>query len=174
MYNTTVVMINSRALPAAGEDGTDELQNLIVTFIRSFGLLRPDQTPCGVAVPISDAHAITELQHSAPMTQFELSARLRLEKSTVSRLLKRLEEQHWVGRERDPQDTRRVLVRLTPAGEEMACQIAQARHMKVSEIAARLRIADRQALARGMGALIRAIDEIAPQERHDDNHGSTR
>jgi len=159
-------------MPEAGNDGAAELQNLIVTFIRAFGLLRPDQTPCGVAVPISDAHAITELQHSAPMTQFELSARLRLEKSTVSRLLKRLEEQRWVKRERDPRDTRRVLVRLTASGEEMAGQIAQARHMKVSEIAARLGVTDRQALARGMAALVRAIDETAPEERHDGNYRS--
>jgi hypothetical protein len=41
-------------------------------------------------VPISEAHAVAELDRVGPMSQSELAHRLRLEKSTVSPMLLRL------------------------------------------------------------------------------------
>ncbi len=51
-----------------------------------------------------------------PMTVGDISARLRLDSGTVTPLLKRLEHVGLVTRERDEQDERRVLVRLSPEG----------------------------------------------------------
>lgn len=49
----------------------------------------------------------------------DISARLRLDSGTVTPLLKRLEHVGLVTRERDAQDERRVLVRLSPAGDAL-------------------------------------------------------
>ena len=51
-----------------------------------------------------------------PMAVGDVSARLRLDSGTVTPLLKRLEHVGLVTRERDGNDERRVLVRLTPQG----------------------------------------------------------
>ncbi len=54
-----------------------------------------------------------------PLTVGDVSARLRLDSGTVTPLLKRLEQVGLVARERDAQDERRVLVRLTPEGDAL-------------------------------------------------------
>jgi DNA-binding MarR family transcriptional regulator len=54
-----------------------------------------------------------------PMSVGEISARLRLDSGTVTPLLKRLEQVGLVTRDRDSGDERRVLVRLSPAGDSL-------------------------------------------------------
>ena len=73
------------------EVNTKELLESVVAFVRSFGLHKPDQTPCGQPVAVAEAHALTDLAAFRPMRQGELAARLRLEKSTVSRLVRQME-----------------------------------------------------------------------------------
>ncbi len=48
-----------------------------------------------------------------------IADRLSLEASTITPLVKRLEQAGLVGRERDPDDERRVFVRLTDAGSAL-------------------------------------------------------
>jgi DNA-binding MarR family transcriptional regulator len=48
-----------------------------------------------------------------------LGDRLALDSGTLTPLLKRLEAQGQLGRERDAEDERRVIVRLTPAGRQL-------------------------------------------------------
>ena len=52
----------------------------------------------------------------------ELGDKLALDSGTLTPLLKRLEAQGQIGRERDAQDERRVIVRLTPAGRQLKVQ----------------------------------------------------
>ena len=59
-----------------------------------------------------------------PLTVGDISARLRLDSGTVTPLLKRLEQCGHVTRERDAQDERRVLVRLTPEGDALRASAA--------------------------------------------------
>lgn len=49
----------------------------------------------------------------------EIGARLALDSGTLTPLIKRLQSAGYVGRDRDPADERRVLVRLTSAGEAL-------------------------------------------------------
>ncbi len=67
------------------------LQERMISVIRAFGLHRPDQTPCGRPVSVAEAHALMELTREAPLLQKDLASRLRLEKSTVSRLVGAME-----------------------------------------------------------------------------------
>src|SRR5690349_22729317 len=90
-----------------------QLQSRIGAFVRAFGLHQPDRTPCGAPVPASEAHAVGELDRDGPLTAGELAKRLRLEKSTVSRLVAQLTGRGWVRRAERGGDARRVWLELT-------------------------------------------------------------
>lgn len=54
-----------------------------------------------------------------PIGQSELGRLLNLSPASVTRLIDRLEERGLIARERDPDDRRRVAVRLLPAGRRL-------------------------------------------------------
>lgn len=64
--------------------------------------------------------AITILLNDGPMTQGQLGERLRLEKSSVSRLTDGLERRGWVIRTKDAFDSRQRLVTTTPKALDTA------------------------------------------------------
>ena len=68
------------------------------------------------------------------MVQKELASRLRLEKSTVSRLVGMMEGRGWLERSRSPQDGRAVELRLTEVGRRTAENIAERRRAKFARI----------------------------------------
>lgn len=109
----------------AEDSDVARLQHVLVGFIREFGLLSTEQTPCGQPLAPSDAHALTEIA-AGPVSQRELVDRLRLDRSSVSRLVDRLVSRGWV--ERTPGDDRRT-VRLTATvpGRNAAARIAASR-----------------------------------------------
>src|SRR5581483_6584151 len=91
----------------------------IVEVIRALGLHRPDRTPCGAPISVGEAQALFEIARSSGISQNELAARLRLEKSTVSRLARMLENRGWLDRLRDAGDSRWLQLSLTPAGSKV-------------------------------------------------------
>lgn len=109
-------------MPMRGE----ELQQGVQAFIRHFGLLRQDQTPCGRPLPTSQAHALQVLGQHAELTQQALAVHLHLDKSTTSRVVSQLVERGWVARGMNPQDRREACLTLTPQGREALRQVAAA------------------------------------------------
>jgi DNA-binding MarR family transcriptional regulator len=107
-------------LPAA------RLQQEVIGFVRAFGLLASDRTPCGQPLAPSDAHALTEIVSEDGLTQRELVDRLRLDRSSVSRLVDRLVARGWVERANGP-DRRTVRLLPTSAGRRVAADVAGAR-----------------------------------------------
>ena len=97
-----------------------ELAAAMVALVRSFGLHRPDETPCGQPVPVAEAHALMDLAAEGPLNHGELAARLRLEKSTVSRLVRQLEKRKWIKRTPAVSDRRVIQIQLTLAGKAAA------------------------------------------------------
>jgi DNA-binding MarR family transcriptional regulator len=128
LYYTTIFMETECDVNAK------ELMESVVSFVRSFGLHKPEQTPCGQPVPVAEAHALMDLAAFGPMRQGELASRLQLEKSTVSRLVRQMEADGRIQRRCDRQDGRAILIRLTRQGRETAARIAQARQEKFARI----------------------------------------
>jgi DNA-binding MarR family transcriptional regulator len=62
--------------------------------------------------------ALMALGEHGPVTVGDLGRLLRLDSGTLSPLLKRMQSAGLVARARDPEDERRVVVRLTGAGRE--------------------------------------------------------
>ncbi len=147
MYSRTIV---------ATRPSETLLQERIIDFVRVFGLHRPDTTPCGKPLSVSEAHALLELARSEPPTQTELAARLQLEKSTVSRLVGQLVERGWVERERDGNDGRALRLVLTERGARAETEIGEARRRKFNAVLARIPAAERGGVLRALDVLVEA------------------
>jgi DNA-binding MarR family transcriptional regulator len=66
------------------------------------------------------AMIMKEVQRSDGLTMGELARRVSLSQATVTDVAKRLEARGLLARSRDKTDRRRVTIRLTPTGEELA------------------------------------------------------
>jgi DNA-binding MarR family transcriptional regulator len=131
----------------------------MVALVRALGLHRPDQTPCGQPVAVAEAHALLELSREPGLSQNGLAARLRLEKSTVSRIVTLLERRGWVERRRDTVDTRIVHVHLTRLGQETAANLAASRQAKFAKIFGAIPATERTAVLDALEALTQVIRE---------------
>jgi len=109
-------------------------------------------------VPVAEAHALHELVRHAPLAQSALARWLRLEKSTVSRLIAQLEGKGWALRERSTADGRMLLVQLTDDGRRVAAQIAAARQARFARLLAQIPAADRARVVGALAILVEAID----------------
>jgi DNA-binding MarR family transcriptional regulator len=85
-------------------------------FIRLFGLLEQTVTPCGFALSLSQVIALQELE-KATLSVSELAAKLRLERSSVSRLVDILVKENFVHRELNVKNRREVQLFLTDKGK---------------------------------------------------------
>ncbi|MGN9812893.1 MarR family winged helix-turn-helix transcriptional regulator [Micromonospora sp. BQ11] len=141
------------------EDDLDQvmlLQGRIAAFVRAFGLHQPDRTPCGTPVPASEAHAVGELDRDGPLTQNELGKRLRLEKSTVSRLVTQLISRGWVRRTEREGDARLVWLELTPDGSRAAGELAVARAARFTALLRNIPAEQRSAVIDALSTLVEA------------------
>ena len=118
-------------------------------------IYKPLLAPLGLTYP--QYLVMLALWENDGQTVGALGERLALDSGTLTPLLKRLEAQGQLGRERDPADERRVIVRLTPAGRHLKVaarrvppQIAGATGCELDEVVALTRqlTTMREALAR--------------------------
>jgi DNA-binding MarR family transcriptional regulator len=136
-----------------------DLQRRLVAFLRAFGLHQPDETPCGAPVPVSEAHALDVLAEDGGLTQTELGARLRLRKSTVSRLVDQLVARGWAGREVGSADARERTVVLTDDGRRTADRISAMRATRMARLFDRIPESERPAVMAALDALAEAARE---------------
>lgn len=128
-------------------------------FVRNFGLHQPDHTPCGQPLPVSEAHALAEIARDGRLRQVELVRRLRLEKSTVSRLVANLAARGWLHRSIPSDDGRGVLLELTDAGVTAAAVQADARRARLSGLLSRIPDERRAAVVQALQTLAEVTDE---------------
>jgi DNA-binding MarR family transcriptional regulator len=139
---------------------TKQLQELFSEFLQTLGLHRPDQVPTGFSLSLSEMFVLLALSAEAPMSQQVLAEQLHLEKSTVSRLVKHLEQRGWVKRVRDLHDTRMFRLQLSNAGHEQASRLAKSLAERHQRLLAALKPDEQEALAYGLSALVRALRSV--------------
>ncbi|WP_319436010.1 MarR family winged helix-turn-helix transcriptional regulator [Mycobacterium sp. RTGN5] len=137
----------------------EQLHVLFMDLVRVAGVIRPDQEIPGFPISMSQAFAVHELDTDVPLSQRELADRLRLEKSTVSRMIADLERLGLVERERDPASRRTNRLRLTHEGRALHVRIAANYKEQFRHWAAGLSDAEAAALLVGLPALIRVVRE---------------
>jgi DNA-binding MarR family transcriptional regulator len=101
-----------------------ELRSTVQLFIRLFGLLEQNVTPCGFDLSPSQVFALQELEDKT-LTMGELADRLLLERSTVSRLIDNLVKGGFANRILNQDNRREVLVSLTDKGQRSLQQVRE-------------------------------------------------
>jgi DNA-binding MarR family transcriptional regulator len=129
------------------ETDVERVHASFVGVVRALGLIRPDTTPCGQPLSLTHAHTISELHSDGPLSQQALAGRLRLQKSTVSRLVDELERDGTVERHPNPSDRRSVLIGLTPTGRRKAGRLRDAQAELFARLLADMSADERRQLA---------------------------
>jgi len=107
---------------------TDEFRGLLQEFIRRFGLLAGDRTPCGKPLASSDAHALMLLLDAGEegLLSSALAVRLGIDKSTASRVVGRLTDAGHIAAAPSTDDARAKPIRLTKKGIRVANEVQHA------------------------------------------------
>ncbi|WP_415717268.1 helix-turn-helix domain-containing GNAT family N-acetyltransferase [Roseibium sp.] len=126
-------------------------------LVREFGFL--DKTIAGTDLSGSGVHAVLEIGLNPGITAKEIAAKLKLEKSTVSRLLKSLEQRGDVVQTRSETDGRVFGLSLTTAGQETFAAIDQFGNNQAHSALARLKGNDPQSVASAMTAYADALSD---------------
>jgi DNA-binding MarR family transcriptional regulator len=147
--------------PTKGEDA-ERLRSLVQAFIRRFGLLLGNQTPCGQPVSPSHAHALTVLlEHRrarvGALCQADLGEALGIDKSNVARLCVRMEGMGHVEQVRAPHDGRSRLVSLTPAGMRLARSVERSSRERFRRLLESVPSSRRGIVLEGLAALDAAL-----------------
>lgn len=140
----------------------ERLHQLLMDLVRAAGFMQLDQVIPGQPISVSQAFALHELDVGVPLSQQELAARLRLEKSTVSRLAAELERKGLLVRERDPANRRLYRLRLTAEGRTVHRSMGTVLHEQYVRWAENLSETERAALLSGLTALVREVHRNPP------------
>lgn len=140
----------------------ERLHQLLMDLVLAAGFMQLDQVIPGLPISVSQAFALHELDTGVPLSQQELAARLRLEKSTISRLAAELERKGLLVRERDPGNRRLYRLRLTDEGRAVHRQMGMVIHQQYVRWAENISEPDREALLTGLTALVREVHRDPP------------
>lgn len=132
------------------------LHELVMDLVRAFGVLQDDTASEG-RLSLSQMFALHEIDVHSPLSQRELGERLRLEKSSVSRLAADLERKGLIRRERDPGNRRLYRLRITDEGRDLHTRISASHHARYTAWTTALEPAEREALLTGLTALVRTM-----------------
>lgn len=142
----------------------DRLRSLVQSFVRDFGLLAANETPCGHPIPVSYAHALMVLlerrRRRAETSQANLGEALGIDKSNIARLCRRMEEAGHATQRRDPADGRGRLVDLTDAGVTLGRQIERASRARFGRILGHIHPRRRAALMESLTSLNEAVATV--------------
>ncbi|PKL75189.1 MAG: MarR family transcriptional regulator [Candidatus Melainabacteria bacterium HGW-Melainabacteria-1] len=133
-------------------------------MVRELGFMQTIYTPADM--PHSHCHALMETELSGPLSQNELSERLRLDKSTASRIIAQLIEQDLLLAETDPDDKRRRLIRLSEAGRERLQRVHADADARVQAALTQLDPIERGIVLQGMQLYARALNRARQQSAY--------
>ena len=112
----------------------------------------------GADVSAHQASILDHLDEVDPLSMTDLAGHMGVTVATMSLGIDRLERQHYVSRERDPKDRRRVLLRVTPDGVRLREAKSVLDPVRVEQVLEQLSPADRDVALRGLELLARASE----------------
>jgi len=124
-------------------------------IVRELGLLG-NESP--FELPLSYRHVLIELDLRGQLTQLELTALLILDKSTVSRMIKKLVNYKLVATAIAESDKRYRLLTLTATGKKVVGGIHQSAIANVGRALKRLSLQEREQVERGLALYATALE----------------
>lgn len=144
-------------------DRAIDLLRQVNRFIRAGDL---DDPTLG-ELTMAQVRVLFRLRNNGPMTSGGLASQLGVTLPTVTSVVDRLVGHGLVERRDDPDDRRRVIVALSPAGSALAERIQQGRRARLAAAVDALEPAQRQCLVEGLSFLVAAIDGVDLAELRD-------
>ena len=133
----------------------DDIRAASRQMVREFGFMK--QTLAATDYPPSAVHTILEIGTGGPMTSGQLAELLHLEKSSVSRMVRKLIECGELKETSDADDARIKPLSLTPKGRRTLAALHEFGRRQVSAALARLPEAERKVVRQGMMIYARAL-----------------
>ena len=138
----------------------DELRRLMQQLFRRFGALAADSTPCGMPLPMAHAHALMVTRARGELSQRELGAELRIDKSNVARLCARMVDAGHAQQRPCADDGRSRLLSLTERGQRLAREVEAARAARFGALLAALPAGRRGDVLDALQELVSALDVL--------------
>ena len=113
----------------------------------------------GAGVSAHQASILDHLDEIDPLSMTDLAGHMGVTVATMSLAIDRLERKRYVRRDRDPQDGRRVLLRVTAAGVRLREAKSVLDPVRVELVLRQLSPADREAALKGLDLLARASEK---------------
>ena len=133
----------------------DDIRAASRLMVREFGFM--EQTLAATDYPPSAVHTILEIGTSGPMTSGQLAELLHLEKSSVSRMVRKLIECGELKETSDADDARIKPLSLTPKGRRTLAALHDFGRRQVAGALARLPEAECRLVRQGMMIYARAL-----------------
>jgi DNA-binding MarR family transcriptional regulator len=151
-------------------DVTEDFRALLQEFIRRFGLLAADHTPCGKPLASSDAHALMLLLEADEdgMLSSTLATKLGVDKSTASRTAARLTESGHITAGPSSNDGRARPIRLTKKGARVAREVDAASRDRFEQLLKHLPPRRRADVVESLRDLVAALQKITPTPGEQD------
>ena len=133
----------------------DDIRAASRQMVRELGFM--EQTVAATDYPPSAVHAILEIGARGPMTSGQLAEFLQLEKSSVSRMVRKLIECGELNESSDTGDARAKPLSLTPKGRRTLAAIHDFARRQVSNALERLTEAEQRTVREGLTLYARAL-----------------
>ena len=102
------------------------------------------------AVEVPHAGILHLLQESGPMSQQQLGRKLRIDRTTMVKLIDALEQQRFACRKNHPQDRRAYLVEITAAGGKALAAVGKMAERMEAELLVRFTESERKTIRRAL------------------------
>lgn len=112
-----------------------------------------------VDLSIAQVRTLSCLANGGPMVIGHLAHQLGIGVSTGGHLVDKLVQSGLVERTEDPEDRRRTLAQLTPAGEELCARLFDHMGMQMPNLIREMSEEDQAALLQGLRALVYVIEK---------------
>jgi DNA-binding MarR family transcriptional regulator len=133
----------------------DDIRAASRQMVRELGFM--ESTVAATDYPPSAVHTILEIGQRGPMTAMQLAEFLHLEKSSVSRMVRKLIEAGELRETIDPEDARSKPLSLTAKGRRTLASLHDFGRRQVSGALAQLSEAERRKVSEGLMLYARAL-----------------
>jgi DNA-binding MarR family transcriptional regulator len=143
---------------------TEDLSRLMPVLRHATTHLGVEQTPTGKALGLTNARmmALAAVDAASACSMGDLAARLVLPAPLATRVADELVARDLVERIGDPDDRRRVLLRLTDQGRRALEAVHGEAEQLISTVLERMTVAETEALLMGLQAFLRVLHAPAP------------
>jgi MarR family transcriptional regulator, organic hydroperoxide resistance regulator len=139
----------------------EEVGTLVQKLVRIFQLFERDQIKVH-GFTTSQCYALIELYKAGSLTMNELSERMNLNTSTMTRIMDNLVRDKYVERDRDEADRRIVVVRLTEKGKEATGKLNDTVIDYYRQIIANIPEGQMEEILKSVEILLKAFEKANP------------